>query len=335
MKPHTAPGQLGQIGLSAAVQPAASEAAPQLGRPAAPASPIAPIAPTAPTATGQYRIGIDIGSTVAKAAVLDATGELIHTLSLPTGYSSVDAAERLAAALAADGFAVGELPVLATGYGRISVPWASAVATEITCHGRGAAWLFGPDGVVLDIGGQDTKVICLAAGKVRRFLMNDKCSAGTGRFLDIMADRLGLSPDGLAELAATGRPAAISSMCTVFAESEVISLIGQGTPRADIACGLVESVVTKVASLAAQMPGDVYYLTGGLCENSYMLQRLSVQLGTEVQSVPLARYAGAIGAALLIDTGQITDNAELGADQLVAGQKAHQRSNAEKAGGSW
>ena len=136
-------------------------------------------------------IGIDIGSTAAKAAVLEGA-EIVCTLAIPTGFNGVDAALRLADALRERGIdPTGcDAHVVATGYGRVSVPYARATVTEITCHGRGAAYLFGPDGTVIDIGGQDTKVIQLADGKVKKFAMNDKCAAGTGKFLEVIADRM-------------------------------------------------------------------------------------------------------------------------------------------------
>ena len=153
----------------------------------------------------------------------------------------------------------------------------------------------------MDIGGQDTKGIAVKNGRVMKFIMNDKCSAGTGKFLEVMTNRLGLTQKELSELARRGNPITISSMCTVFAESEVISLIGKGTPREDIANGVIDSVVMKVASLIAQVQGDQYFLTGGLCEDEYVVERLEKVLGAPVKSQPLARYAGAIGAALMAE----------------------------------
>ena len=246
----------------------------------------------------RHFIGIDIGSTATKTVVIDETGQLVHTALCPTGFSSVEAAEHARAQLADAGFPVGECPVVATGYGRVAVDFADEVVTEITCHGAGAAHLFGPQGTVVDVGGQDTKVIALRDGKVRKFAMNDKCSAGTGRFLEIMADRLGVSQMELSRLAAAGQPTTISNMCTVFAESEVISLVGKGEPRENIANGVIESVVKRVATLAAQGSGAPYFLTGGLCENGYILEQLGGQLGAPVTSCAQARYAGAIGAAI-------------------------------------
>ena len=149
------------------------------------------------------------------------------------------------------------------------------------------------------MGGQDTKVIRLRAGRVSKFAMNDKCAAGTGRFLEVMADRLGVSQEELSALARTGEPTKISSMCTVFAESEVISLVGRGEPRENIASGVVESVAGRVATLVASAGGAApYYLTGGLCDNGYVVERLAALLGAPVTTCPEARYAGALGAAL-------------------------------------
>ena len=244
-------------------------------------------------------IGIDIGSTATKAVVANDTGDIAEKLVMPTGFSSVEAADEVAKRLQQAGYNANALPVVATGYGRIAVPYANKVVTEITCHARGAWALFAEDGTVVDVGGQDTKAIGLAAGKVRKFVMNDKCSAGTGRFLEIMADRLGVSQQELARLAAAGQPTVISNMCTVFAESEVISLVGKGEPRENIARGVIDSVVSRVATLVGQVPASRYFLTGGLCENDYVRMRLSEELSAPVDSCENGRFAGALGAALL------------------------------------
>lgn len=244
-------------------------------------------------------IGIDIGSTATKAVVANDTGDIVEKLVMPTGFSSVEAADEVAKRLQQAGYDANELPVVATGYGRIAVPYANKVVTEITCHARGAWALFAEDGTVVDVGGQDTKAIGLAAGKVRKFVMNDKCSAGTGRFLEIMADRLGVGQQELARLAAAGQPTVISNMCTVFAESEVISLVGKGEPRENIARGVIDSVVSRVATLVGQVPSSRYFLTGGLCENDYVRTRLSEELSAPVDSCENGRFAGALGAALL------------------------------------
>lgn len=244
-----------------------------------------------------YKVGIDIGSTATKAAVLK-DGELVRTILLDTGYNSRHTAEKVFEMLAADGITSENARYVATGYGRISVPYADKTVTEISCHGKGAAWLFDKDGTVIDIGGQDTKGIRVKKGRVMNFIMNDKCSAGTGKFLEIMTNRLGLLPEELSVEARKGQPVEISSMCTVFAESEVISLIGKGTSREDIACGVIRSVVKKVTALLSSVESDLYFLTGGLCEDTYLREQLEIALGCPVETAPLARYAGAIGAAL-------------------------------------
>lgn len=247
-----------------------------------------------------YQVGIDIGSSAAKAVVMNE-GEVVRTLLLNTGFNSRKTAEEIYETFKNEGITKENARYVATGYGRISVPYADDVITEITCHGKGAAFLFHEDCTVIDIGGQDTKGISLKKGRVMKFIMNDKCSAGTGKFLEVMTNRLGLTQNELSELARKGNPITISSMCTVFAESEVISLIGKGTPREDIAYGVIESVVTKVVQLISQVPAEQYFLTGGLCEDEYIIERLVKALGAPVSSAPLARYAGAVGAALMAE----------------------------------
>lgn len=246
-----------------------------------------------------YRVGIDIGSTATKACVLEGD-DIAHTVVVPTGYSSVDASRRVLDHLEQSGYPVAECVFAATGYGRVAAPFAQKTVTEITCHGKGAARLFGDDCCVIDIGGQDTKAIIIKGGKVIDFRMNDKCSAGTGKFLEVMANRLGLSQEQLCDLAREGQPVNISSMCTVFAESEVIGLIGSGTPREDICNGIVESVVRKVVPLVPKSVTGGFVLTGGLCDTEYVVERLSYQLGAPVKTQLLARFAGALGAALCL-----------------------------------
>ena len=215
-----------------------------------------------------YYIGIDIGSTCAKTVVLDENKTLLLHLVQPTGWSSVDTALAIQRELREAGFDPEQLPCVATGSGRISVPCADKPVTAITCHGRGAALLHGGEELtVIDIGGQDTKIIRVEGGMVKDFVMNDKCSAGTGRFLEVMANTLALRPDALCDLARRGGGTSISSMCTVFAESEVISLIGRGEKKENIAYAVVDSIVKKVASQARRLegsPGRVG-LTGGRC----------------------------------------------------------------------
>jgi len=249
-----------------------------------------------------YKVGIDIGSTSAKVVAMDGKNDIVYSKVLPTGWSSLETAVKISEDLEANGIGKEKSRFVATGYGRISVPYADKTVTEITCHGKGAAHLFDAQNTtVIDIGGQDTKIITLAQGNVVDFIMNDKCSAGTGKFLEIMANTLGLGLDEMCELARQGRNVSISSMCTVFAESEVISLIGSGREKKDIAFGVIDSIANKVKSLCSKHTSGAsrIYLTGGLCENSYIIEILGKKLESEVISSPMGRYAGAVGAAIL------------------------------------
>lgn len=245
-----------------------------------------------------FYAGIDIGSTASKLWVFRDDEEYYKAV-YPTGWSSLKVAEDIKGELLKLGINKENSRIVATGYGRVSVPYADKTITEITCHGRGAFYLLKKDCTVIDIGGQDTKVITVTRGTVSNFTMNDKCAAGTGRFLELMSNTLGLDIDALCSLAEKGSSVSISSMCTVFAESEVISLIGSGKRREDIAFGVVESIVSKVKSLCQKhSDGSDYFLTGGLSENKYILTRLQEKLGSNVSSHKFGRYAGAIGAAI-------------------------------------
>ena len=244
-------------------------------------------------------VGIDIGSTASKVAV---TGEKELKFVLPTGWSSKETTMLIKEKLLEDGVDVGdaETKVAATGYGRIAVDFADYVITEITCHARGGREMAGDECTIIDVGGHDTKVILVSEGMVQDFLMNDKCSAGTGKFLEIMANRLGVSLQELFDMAAAGTVLPISSLCTVFAESEVINYIGEGKNREDIAAGVVDSVAAKVAQLSQRKNlSEKVILTGGLSHSRYFTGILSAKVGKTVEPTADGRYAGALGAALL------------------------------------
>jgi len=246
-------------------------------------------------------IGIDIGSTAAKTIVFDGK-EIVASFVLATGWSSKETASRIKDQLETLNYDVDSpnIKTIATGYGRIAVEYADKVLTEITCHGRGGSYLFAEDAVIIDVGGQDTKIITVENGFVTRFLMNDKCSAGTGKFIEIMANRLGVDIDELFSLAEKGTSIPISSMCTVFAESEVIGHIGAGRSKEDMAAGIVDSVVSKVTQLAQRHDINAKcFLTGGLSHNSYFREQLARKLERPVCSHKLGKYAGALGAALI------------------------------------
>ncbi len=247
-------------------------------------------------------IGLDIGSTAAKAAVMDEDKtQILWTKTVPTGWDSKATAAAVREEIQRDGYDVDTASWTATGYGRVSVEFANKVVTEITCHAKGSGFLCGQDLTVIDIGGQDTKIITIQNGQVMDFMMNDKCSAGTGRFLEIMAATLGCSLPEMFTLAEQGKEVKISSMCTVFAESEVISLIGKGTAKTDIARGVIGSIVNKVytQTMKHRVPGTKYFLSGGFSVSPYMVKALSEKLEAPVETHEYARYAGAIGAALL------------------------------------
>ena len=244
-------------------------------------------------------VGIDIGSTASKVVV---EGDKKEHFVLPTGWSSKETCEKIKNKLLEMGIDVtsDDTKVVATGYGRIAVDFADHVITEITCHARGGRELAGGDCSIIDVGGQDTKVIIVQNGMVSDFQMNDKCSAGTGKFLEIMANRLGVTINELFDMAAAGEVIPISSLCTVFAESEVINYIGEGKKREDIAAGVVDSVANKVVQLAQKKElGDRVILTGGLSHSIYFTGILSDKLDQKVESEEFGRFAGAYGAALL------------------------------------
>lgn len=246
-------------------------------------------------------LGIDIGSTWAKIILLDQDQHILHREFSPTGFSSSQKADEIMQKILQMGYQDHEIVSVATGYGRVSVPYAHKTLTEISCHAKGVSRIFeAKDACIIDIGGQDTKVIRTKNGKVIDFLMNDKCSAGTGQFLTIMADTLELSLSDMCQAAKAGGGTQISSMCTVFAQSEVVSLIGQGLSKEDIAFAIIDSLANKVKSLSSKMSddADLVYLTGGLCELDYIIKSISKAIEKEVISLPMARYAGAMGAAM-------------------------------------
>ena len=191
--------------------------------------------------------------------------------------------------------------VLATGYGRNSLEEiADAQMSELSCHAKGATFLFPQVHTVVDIGGQDVKILQVENGVMTNFVMNDKCAAGTGRFLDVMARVLEVKVQDLGMLGAQStKQVEISSTCTVFAESEVISQLSMGTDKRDIINGIHRSVASRVAGLAHRVGiRDQVVMTGGVAQNSGVVKALEEALGHEVHISPLTQYNGALGAAL-------------------------------------
>ena len=244
-------------------------------------------------------IGIDIGSTASKVCILEPGKEPQYEV-LPTGWNSKLTANIIRESLENKLGGLDSCVIVATGYGRISVEYADHVITEITCHGRGGFEMIGRDCTIVDIGGQDTKYINVVNGRPIDFLMNDKCAAGTGKFIEVMANRLGVTIEELFNIAKTGKAVPISSLCTVFAESEVINYMGEGRSKEDLAAGVIDSVAQKVMTLVQRKEiQDTVVITGGLSDNEYFAELLSSKLGKKAIALPDGRYAGAFGAALL------------------------------------
>lgn len=249
--------------------------------------------------------GIDVGSLTAEVVIVEQ-GEIVSYTICPTGSNSRKAAETaMKEALLKADLSLSDLQyTIATGYGRVNIDFADKRVTEITCHGRGAYFWNSGVRTVIDIGGQDSKVIRLNAdGRVVDFAMNDKCAAGTGRFLEVMAQALEVELNRLAELSGKAENTiSISSMCTVFAESEVVSLIARGLPREDIARGLHQSIADRTAGLVKRVGlEELVMMTGGVARNSAVVSALNDKLKTVMIIPPEPQIAGALGAALLAE----------------------------------
>jgi predicted CoA-substrate-specific enzyme activase len=247
--------------------------------------------------------GIDIGSITAKAAILK-DGELLGSRVIVTGYNAEAAGRRVFDELLAElGLSPARISrIIATGYGRKSVAIADKAVTEIMCHAAGARFLDPSVRSLIDIGGQDSKAVVMDEnGRVVNFTMNDKCAAGTGRFLEVMARALEADLDAFGVLSLTAaRPAKISSLCTVFAESEVISLIAKGETRENIIAGIHEAIASRVSAMANRI-GLIapVLMTGGVARNIGVVRALEAVIGMPVVVSPQAQVAGAIGAAAL------------------------------------
>jgi predicted CoA-substrate-specific enzyme activase len=254
-----------------------------------------------------YAVGIDIGSTSGEALILDGDRILAWSI-VDTGYNSRRAAElALEEALARAGVVREQLgSIVATGYGRVAVEFADQQVTEISCYARGIRHLFPQIQTVIDIGGQDSKVVAIGpTGKPLDFAMNDKCAAGTGRFLEVIARALQLE---LAELGPcalrAGRAADISSTCTVFAESEVITLVAEGVSREEIVAGICRSIARRVGAMARRVGVEPRVaFAGGVAKNPGVVRALEEFLGEELVVPEEPQIIGALGAALLARDG--------------------------------
>jgi predicted CoA-substrate-specific enzyme activase len=252
----------------------------------------------------EYWAGIDVGSLTTEVVIIDSDRVIVASSIVPTGARSTRAVEEaMTRALTDAQIAKTDLAsVVSTGYGRENVEGREKDVTEITCHARGAHFLFPTTQFVLDVGGQDSKAISLdGEGRVADFAMNDKCAAGTGRFLEVMARALEIELEDMGDLAAQAtRELTISSMCTVFAESEVISLLSRGETVPDIVAGLSRAISERIRSMAQRVGirGEVT-MTGGVAKNLAVVRALEEVCGRKFNIPSEPQIVGALGAALI------------------------------------
>ena len=263
-----------------------------------------------------YAAGVDVGSTQTKAVVIDENEKIVGRALTDTGANVVSAAESSFAEALADAELLEEEVdvVIGTGYGRYRVTFGHDQVTEISCHARGALHMFPGTRTVLDMGGQDTKAIRVGThGEVDDFCMNDKCAAGTGRFLGAASDALDIP---LADLGPTAlratRPVRISTTCTVFAESEILSWLGKGKKVEDILLGVHQSIASRSIGLLRRVGIEPEItFTGGVAKNTGMIETLQKRLERSINVSDDSHYMGALGAALF------------GLDQIRTGRKSH------------
>jgi len=254
-----------------------------------------------------YYLGVDIGSLSCDSVLIDDQGTVMASTVVPTGARNREAIERATVEVMRLAGVEPEqvAATVSTGYGRSRVEGRLAAVTEITCHARGITNLHRPTRVLVDIGGQDSKAMLLdSRGQVNDFAMNDKCAAGTGRFLEAMARALEVDIEELSRLdvGATGTMT-LSSMCTVFAESEVVSLIAEGVEAKEIAAGLNRAIASRTAAMVRRLAPDLTGLpvamSGGVARNAGVVRALAATLGCDLYVPALPDTVGALGAALI------------------------------------
>lgn len=249
-----------------------------------------------------YTLGIDIGSTASKCVMLADGKDIVAKSLVAVGAGTSGPKRAITEVLEKAGKTREDMDyILATGYGRNSLDeLADHQMSELSCHAKGAAFLFPEVHTVVDIGGQDVKVLQIENGVMTNFVMNDKCAAGTGRFLDVMARVLEVKVEELGDLGAKStKYVPISSTCTVFAESEVISQLSMDTSKCDIINGIHHSVAARVAGLAHRVGiREQVVMTGGVAQNRGVVEALEEEMGCIIHTSPLTQYNGALGAAL-------------------------------------
>jgi predicted CoA-substrate-specific enzyme activase len=247
--------------------------------------------------------GIDIGSTMTKVVLLDKNRNLLSAIKGPTGPEHRQLANQvMRQALEQASLQIDDIScIVATGYGRVNVPFADRQMTELSCHAKGVSSLFPHVSTAIDIGGQDTKCLKIDNGRLINFVMNDKCSAGTGRFLEVTAAALGISVADLGDISLKAtKKIQISNICTVFAQQEVVALLSRGEKLEDIVAGLHDALGSRVIALARRLgikPDLV--LTGGVAKNNGMVRAMRERLNYEVFVPEEPLLTGALGAAIL------------------------------------
>lgn len=250
-----------------------------------------------------FAVGIDVGSTQTKAIAVDAARAIVARALIDTGANVKRAGQRALDTLVEDSdFTRDDVKfVVGTGYGRYKIEAGDTQVTEISCHARGALMLFPNTRTVIDMGGQDTKAIKVGGeGDVLDFCMNDKCAAGTGRFLAGAADVLGMTLDEIGEISLRGQnPIRLTSVCTVFVESDILSHLAQNQKVEDILAGVHDAIATRTVGLVRRVGIDPEItFTGGVALNIGMVRALEGKLGATMNISPEAHYCGALGAAL-------------------------------------
>jgi predicted CoA-substrate-specific enzyme activase len=247
--------------------------------------------------------GIDLGSTMTKVLLIDGEGQVVVRRHGATGAEHRRLANRvMAQALEEAGLSLEQLDyIVATGYGRVNVPSADCQVTELSCHARGVGHLFKNARTAIDIGGQDAKALKIKDGRLIDFAMNDRCAAGTGRFLEVTAATLGIKLEDMGRLSLEAAASvAIGSTCTIFAQQEIVGLITAGKPLPQILAGLHEAIARRVVEMARGLKIEAaVVLTGGVAQNEGVVAAISHNLGGKVLVPDEPLYSGALGAALL------------------------------------
>jgi predicted CoA-substrate-specific enzyme activase len=250
-----------------------------------------------------YFAGVDIGSTMTKVALMDRSGNLLSTIKGPTGPEHRQLAnEVMRQALEQAGLRIDEMSyIVATGYGRLNVPFADRQITELSCHARGVSSLFPNVRTAIDIGGQDAKCMKIDKGRLTTFAMNDKCAAGTGRFLEVTATTLDIRLEDMGDIASKAtKKIQISNLCTIFAQQEVVALLSRGEELENIVAGLHDALSSRVAVLARRLGIEPdLVLTGGVAKNNGMVKAMKESLGCQLLVPEEPLLTGALGAAIL------------------------------------